>query len=66
MQPNAVAIAVGVIVAIIIFIVGFVFILQGNPQGLSDSEVIQRQLRGFGLLLLAPLVGLIIIYLCSL
>lgn len=66
MRFDAVCVTVAVLVALIILIAGFVLIFQGNSGGLDSGEVIQRQLRGFGLVLLAPIVGAVIILLCSL
>lgn len=66
MRFGAVCVTVAVLVAIILLIVGFVLIFQGNPTSLDNLEVIQRQLRGFGFLILAPIIGATIVLLCSL
>lgn len=66
MRFDAVCVTVAVLIALIILIAGFVWVFQGNPGGIDNEEVIQRQLRGFGLILLAPIVGAVIILLCSL
>jgi len=57
------AIVLAFIVGLILLIYGFVLIFSGPGEGEDELEVIQRQLKGFALLILAPIVVVAIIFL---
>ena len=55
------SLALSIIVALILLIIGFIFIFNKQSSSESDVQVVQRQLKGFALLILAPIVGLAIV-----
>jgi len=55
------SLALSIIVALILLIIGFIFIFNKQSSSESDVQVVQRQLKGFALLILAPIVALAIV-----
>lgn len=66
MNNGSICFMITTILVVIIVIWGFMDVLKKKqPEETSDTEVISRQIRGFGFLVLAQIVGVLGAALCA-